>query len=445
MKVCLDPGHGGYDPGAVGNGLREKDITLKICLELKQILEFNGITVFLTRDGDFAPGHQEGDLNAELWARVRIAEQNNVDLFVAVHVNAGGGTGEEVLIIGRGGRAEQAANMVLPYLVKAGNWVNRGVKIQNVLVLRETSMPAILTENGFIDHPADAGKLKDPSFYHTLAVAHARGICDYCGIQYKELALPEQQTKVMYRVILDGKQIMALSSQENAIAEVKKAVDQAQAQKGIVQRNTDGQNVFEYTKPQPNPQPAQKTSIMGSESITTEQCQQFLLKVNPNAPDIIPYYKKYGEQLGIKWGYAVAQMIKETGYLKFGGDVKEEQNNFSGLGATGGGAAGASFSTPEEGVLAHLEHVYAYATTNPLPTGMPKVDPRFDLVERGSCPNWEDLDGHWAVPGNGYGEEIVSLYERIADEVVLPEPSESGAIALLKKILNLILDFFRGK
>lgn len=186
-------------------------------------------------------------------------------------------------------------------------------------------------------------------------------------------------------------------------------------------------------------------SIMGSETITLQQCQQFLLKYNPNAPNIIPFYKNYGEQLRIKWGYAVAQMIKETGYLKFGGDVMLEQNNFAGIGAVGGGAQGAAFSTPKEGVLAHLEHLYAYASIDALPTDLPKLDPRFDLVKRGSCPNWEDLNGHWAVPGNGYGEDIVVIYRKMAAEVVLPTQSESTARALLRKLLAMIVDFFRGK
>lgn len=186
MKVCLDPGHGGYDPGAVGNGLQEKNITLDVCLKLKPLLEYNSISTILTRDGDYAPGHLEGNLNGELLARVNIAEINKVDLYLAIHVNSGGGTGEEILVTGLGGQAEIAAKKMLPYLVQVGGWTNRGVKTQNVLVLKETSMPAILTENGFIDNATDTAKLKQPNFRQALAVAHAKGICDYFGVQYKE-------------------------------------------------------------------------------------------------------------------------------------------------------------------------------------------------------------------------------------------------------------------
>jgi len=110
---------------------------------------------------------------------------------------------------------------------------------------------------------------------------------------------------------------------------------------GVVQRTTDNVNIFEYAVPLA----AQKTPIMGIETITIEQCRQFLIKHNPYAPDIVPFYKRQGDRLGIRWGYAVAQMIKETGCLKFSGDVKAEQNNFAGIGAVGGGSPGVSFST----------------------------------------------------------------------------------------------------
>lgn len=450
MQVCLDPGHGGYDPGAVGNGLQEKDLTLDICLKLKPILEFNGINVVLTRDGDYAPGNMEGNLSRELQARVNVAEQFNVDLFVSIHINAGGGTGAEILIIGTGGNAERVAITLLPYLTQAGSWANRGVKVQNVLVLRQTTMPAILTENGFIDQTVDTEKLKDPTFRLKLARAHAQGICEYFGIQFKDPSNTQTLPIVMYRVILDGQQVMALSSSDNAIAEVKQSVDSGKAIKGIVQRNTDGVNIYEYTNTMvppvtPDPDtPIIKTPIMGMETITVEQCRQFILKVNPNAPDIIPFYKKYGEQLGIRWGYAVAQMIKETGYLKFVGDVKASQNNFAGIGAIGNGVSGAVFATPEDGVIAHLEHLFAYASRDPLPQGLAMLDPRFNLVNRGSSPNWEDLDGKWAVPGIGYGGDIVSIGNKMVAEVVsvpsLPVPLENGLISILKRLVQIIMD-----
>ena len=72
-------------------------------------------------------------------------------------------------------------------------------------------------------------------------------------------------------------------------------------------------------------------------------------------------YMRHGEALGLRWDYAFFQMLLETGYLKYTGDVKPEQNNFAGLGATGGGVRGESFKDVSTGARAHLEHLLMYS------------------------------------------------------------------------------------
>src|SRR3990167_7350961 len=80
----IDAGHGGLDPGAVGNGLREKDITLGVALELRDILELEGYQIIMTR---------ESDIGVPLGARQQFGPA--ADFFLSIHVNAGGGTGHE--------------------------------------------------------------------------------------------------------------------------------------------------------------------------------------------------------------------------------------------------------------------------------------------------------------------------------------------------------------
>lgn len=186
-KICLDPGHNasGADTGAEGYGLREQELTLDVARRLWPLLEYNGFGVVMTREGDYVNG-PHGTVNESLQTRCDIANAAGVALFVSIHINAGGGTGAEVYIAAAGGQAEVAAHKVLPYLVQAGNWMNRGVKTENLYVLRNTSMPAILTESGFIDTESDAGKLANPDLRQAIAVAHAKGLCDYFGVQYKE-------------------------------------------------------------------------------------------------------------------------------------------------------------------------------------------------------------------------------------------------------------------
>lgn len=192
MRICIDPGHNsfGVDTGAEGNGLREQDLTLDIAKRLKPLLEYNGFDVVMTREGDQVGGSFSG-LTTELQARCDIANQANADLFVSIHINSGGGTGAEVYCV-PGGKAEDSANHMIYYLIQQCGWVNRGVKNANYYVLVNTNMPAILTENGFIDNPSDAQKLANPSFRQIIARAHAKGIVDYFGKEYRDKPSPQE-------------------------------------------------------------------------------------------------------------------------------------------------------------------------------------------------------------------------------------------------------------
>jgi len=106
------------------------------------------------------------------------------------------------------------------------------------------------------------------------------------------------------------------------------------------------------------------------------------------------------------------QVMKETGYLKFGNLVQPNQCNFGGLGATGPGNPGYTFGSVREGLRAQVQHLKAYGSTEPLIN--PCIDARFKYVSRGCAPRTVDLNGKWAVPGVGYGESI----DAIAKEVI---------------------------
>ncbi|ACA58982.1 stalk domain-containing protein [Candidatus Desulforudis audaxviator] len=144
-------------------------------------------------------------------------------------------------------------------------------------------------------------------------------------------------------------------------------------------------------------------------------------------PDLVDLYLRIGAEYGVRGDLALAQAAKETGYWQFGGDVQPDQNNFCGLWATGtaltggeslngadpalvrleAGRHGATFATPQAGVEAHIQHLYAYATTDPLPPGKVLLSPRFVYVQRGSAPTWQGLNARWAVPGTTYGQSII--------------------------------------
>ncbi|MEG0471387.1 MAG: glucosaminidase domain-containing protein, partial [Solibacillus sp.] len=120
---------------------------------------------------------------------------------------------------------------------------------------------------------------------------------------------------------------------------------------------------------------------------------------------------------GVRADVVFAQAMLETGWLKFGGDVKVAQFNFAGLGATGGGSGGASFLNVSQGIRAQVQHLKAYASKDPLRGDC--VDPRFYLVKRGCAPyvEWlgqkENPEGLGWATGKGYGGKILGIMNQL--------------------------------
>jgi N-acetylmuramoyl-L-alanine amidase len=170
VRIFIDPGHGGNDPGAVGNGLKEKDLTLKIAKKIKpKLTNYENVQVKLSR---------ENDTYLTLSERAKMANDWGADIFISIHINAGGGIGFESYIYNGSVSSSTIAyqNIIHEEIVKATGWNDRGKKRENYAVLRETKMPAILTENGFIDNTTDANKLKNDSFLDKIAQGHVNGI-----------------------------------------------------------------------------------------------------------------------------------------------------------------------------------------------------------------------------------------------------------------------------
>jgi hypothetical protein len=118
---------------------------------------------------------------------------------------------------------------------------------------------------------------------------------------------------------------------------------------------------------------------------------------------IIRTYISESAYEGINHDVAFIQMCHETNFLKFGGAVKANQNNFCGLGTLNYDVSGACFFTIKDGIRAHIQHLKAYGSRLPLNNSC--IDPRFDLIPRGSAKSVCDLTGKWAVDGR-YGEAL---------------------------------------
>lgn len=169
-KIVLDPGHGGEDPGAVGFGLEEKNINLDIARRVRTKLT-NYADVQLTRTSDTF---------VSLAQRANFSNKFGADLFLSIHVNAGGGTGFEDYIYSKAlqetKKIREELHKEMAAFYKAQGFPDRGMKEANFAVLRETKSPAILLENLFIDRSEDAVKLVDPAFREGIAEAIAKGV-----------------------------------------------------------------------------------------------------------------------------------------------------------------------------------------------------------------------------------------------------------------------------
>ncbi|MCL1847416.1 MAG: N-acetylmuramoyl-L-alanine amidase [Coriobacteriia bacterium] len=173
--------------------------------------------------------------------------------------------------------------------------------------------------------------------------------------------------------------------------------------------------------------PVSGTPIMGSTSTTVDQMARrynatgrtypasvYSTKGAPTIRDFCQIVYEEAIAEGVRPEVVFCQAMYETGWLGFGGDVKVDQCNFCGLGATGS-VGGATFSSVREGVRAHVQHLKAYAVPGLKASDLknPLVDPRFDLVTKGSATTLEALNGKWAVPGVGYGERISSMIDEL--------------------------------
>ena len=203
--IAIDPGHGGSDPGAVANGLREKDLTLEVSLALKEELEsYDGVTVVMTRSTDVRPSE---NLSEDLSSRVRTAAAARADALVSIHFNSGSplAHGAEVWYGNSSSynyvthtKGRQLSSNIQDKLTDLG-LADRGIKTRDnpyydypdgstgdyyaiIRQAREENMPGIIVEHAFVTSSSDAQLLRDPAFVRSLGVADATGIAQTYGL-----------------------------------------------------------------------------------------------------------------------------------------------------------------------------------------------------------------------------------------------------------------------
>ncbi|MCY7335718.1 MAG: N-acetylmuramoyl-L-alanine amidase [Chamaesiphon sp.] len=177
VLVMLDPGHGGKDPGAISpGGLREVDVILPVAKRVAEILAKQGIAVKMTRNSDYFVGLDE---------RVMMSREAGATLFVSIHANAIDNrpdvNGLELYHYNIGQSfAETVYSAILDYVNKNGFFLNgRRVRSARFLVLRKSSIPAILVETGYLTNEAESARLRRDDYQKVMAEGIAKGIIQY--------------------------------------------------------------------------------------------------------------------------------------------------------------------------------------------------------------------------------------------------------------------------
>ena len=180
--ICLDAGHGGTDPGAVGpSGTLEKDNTLAIALVLRDILESNGATVILTRDTDRNVANPSSSLGDELKARVEIATEASSDIFISIHndsFTSNTATGTTTYHYGDR-ESMKLASFVQKNLIAELGTKDRSSRFASFYVIRYTKMTAILVEVAFISNPEEEVLLSSTDGRNKIAESIFQGITNF--------------------------------------------------------------------------------------------------------------------------------------------------------------------------------------------------------------------------------------------------------------------------
>jgi N-acetylmuramoyl-L-alanine amidase len=175
--IVIDPGHGGHDSGAYNRnlGVKEKDVVLDVSLRLKKLLENEGFKVYMTR---------KDDTFINLYDRPGIANELGADAFVSIHANAATNSkaqGVEVLYYPNDGRDNKTFSRIMQNaLLRELNATDRGIVPRpKLVVIRETKMPAVLLELGFLSNSREGNLLLQDDYRQRCAEASLKGIIEY--------------------------------------------------------------------------------------------------------------------------------------------------------------------------------------------------------------------------------------------------------------------------
>ena len=398
--IAIDPGHGGNDPGASGNGLQESTLTWKIASALRERLVANGVGVYFTKT--------QNESVSSIKERVLRAISSGAKALVSVHINSAGESAQGAYVLTPNNssynnylhvQGRKLGSYILQNIAKLGI-KNDGYLERNypqdgsaqaryadgsvadyygiVRYSRQRGMLGVIVEHGFITNVHDAALFASDSFLRKLGQADADGIIQMYGTSGGNAS--------------SGSTDLSGDAQDEGVNTTIMGATR-----------TSAAQIARYFKSKGATYPSSVYSSKGAATIE----------------DFAKIVVEEATAEGVRAEVVFSQAMHETGWLKFGGLVTAEKCNFAGLGATGNSSDGAAtdygrgytYKDVRTGIRAQVQHLMAYASTEPLVNAC--VDQRFKYVTRGCAPTVGSLSGKWAVPGNGYGESIAKTMSEL--------------------------------
>lgn len=444
-RIFLSAGHGGFE-----NGVRDPGVVAGGTTEAQEMIRIRDLVLSELRSRGFQVVAVPDDLS-----QIQTLDWINTYSHpgdVAVELQTGGSSnpsirGVTVFYIAHNPERKGDAELLLwSVLRRVPQFPSRGVKpdthtgLGRLVFCRWIAVPSLYIEIGYLTNPSDRAILQNRR--RDIATGLADGIAAWVKSEHINPAQPLPPGTRVYADI--GIRINAQTYGERGILvngnsyipidlADRLGIDLSQLARvrrirynNIVYIKAIDLRSFGIAVSWDNPNRSvvlrsisrlysdQIDRIMGGGYTTEVQLIVFLKAENPDAatrfPQIAKLYREEAMIEGVNYDIAFCQMCLETDFLKFGGIVRPEQHNFAGLGAVGGSSEIASFSSPREGIRAHIQHLKAYASNEPIVQEI--VDPRFNYVTRGIAPSVYQLGGRWSDDPQ-YGDRIVALVRRL--------------------------------
>lgn len=448
-RIFISAGHGGMeqggrDPGSVVGGTTEAQEMILLRDQVVPELRSRGFEVLSVPD--------ELSLSQTIqWINARVRPKD-----VALEIHADAFSNPDVrgasafYIANNTERKNHAELMLIALLRRLPQLPNRGAKpdtstgVGRLAFCRDTVLPSILMEVGFLSNPDDRFLIQNRRREFALGIADglaawSRAVSGTGSPNGSDTTYPAINIKINNQtygeqgILINNNAYIPIDLVDQLRVDLTNAPNVRRVQyKGVVYVQAIELRDYHISVSWDSSSrtvilrsilpicPGQIDRIMGQGSTSEVQLMMFLKANNENAltqfPDLPKLYREEATIEGVNYDIAFSQACVETDFLRFGGDLKPSQNNFGGLGDVGGVADGATFPSARLGVRAHIQQLKAYASLEPLV--QEQVSPRFRFVARGIAPLVNQLSGRWAADLQ-YGDRILAVIRRLYESAGL--------------------------